>query len=79
MRRGVYEHKQKKIQGFTKRYNLVKLVYYEKTSDVKIAIQREKQLKNWHREWKTNLIKSENPGFEDLSQDWYSDLEMSNR
>lgn len=66
----VYEHKNKLIDGFTSKYNISKLVYYEETNDVNSALQREKQFKNWHREWKINLIKSQNPNFEDLNNDF---------
>ncbi len=55
-------------EGFTKKYNLTKLVYFEETSDVKSAIEREKQLKNWHRDWKTSLINQFNPNWDDLSE-----------
>ncbi|MEW6109448.1 MAG: GIY-YIG nuclease family protein [Nitrospirota bacterium] len=51
----MFEHKNKLMEGFTKKYNLVKLVYCEAASDVESAIRREKQLKNWHRDWKINL------------------------
>ena len=64
--RRIYEHKQKFVQGFSKQYNLTKLVYYEQYDDIKIAIKREKQLKNWHRDWKIELIKKVNPTFYDL-------------
>jgi putative endonuclease len=64
----MFEHKNKLVEGFTKRYNLMKLVYYEVTEDVKSAITREKQLKNWHRDWKINLINQFNPEWEDLSE-----------
>jgi len=67
------EHKQKLIEGFSKKYNLNKLVYFETGSDVRGAIEREKQLKNWHRDWKLNLIREKNPKMKDLSDDW--DLE----
>jgi putative endonuclease len=63
----MYEHKNKLIEGFTKKYNLTKLVYYEETKDVESAIAREKQLKNWHREWKINLVIGFNPEWKDLS------------
>jgi putative endonuclease len=66
--RRMYEHKNKMIDGFTKRYNLTKLVYFEETSDVKSAIEREKQLKNWHRDWKIGLINQLNPNWNDLSE-----------
>ncbi|MBL7159323.1 GIY-YIG nuclease family protein [Candidatus Microgenomates bacterium] len=62
----VYEHKQGLVKGFSKKYKLHKLLYYEIFDDIYEAIKREKQLKNWHREWKLNLIKSKNPSFKDL-------------
>jgi putative endonuclease len=65
----MYEHKSKMIDGFTKKYNLTRLVYFEETSDVQSAIEREKQLKNWHREWKMNLISRFNPDWKDLSEE----------
>ena len=64
----IYEHKNKLVDGFTSKYNIDKLVYFEDTSDIKSAIAREKQLKNWHREWKINLIKSQNSDLKDLSE-----------
>ncbi len=66
LKRRIYEHKNKIIEGFSKKYNLYKLVYYETTQDINSAIQREKQLKNWHREWKINLINKFNPEYRDL-------------
>jgi len=68
----VYEHKNKLVDGFTKKYNITKLVYYESTPDVSSAIKREKQLKNWHRQWKINLIESMNSEWQDLSSNWLS-------
>jgi putative endonuclease len=68
LERRMFEHKNKLVEGFTKRYNLMKLVYYEVTEDVQSAIRREKQLKNWHRDWKINLINQFNPGWNDLSE-----------
>jgi len=68
LERRIYEHKNKMIDGFTKKYNLTKLVYDEATTDVRSAIEREKQLKNWHREWKMNLIKEFNPEWKDLDE-----------
>ena len=62
----IWEHKGKFVDGFTKKYNLNKLVYYEVASDIEVAILREKQLKRWHRQWKINLIREFNPTFEDL-------------
>ncbi|PIU83224.1 MAG: excinuclease ABC subunit C, partial [Elusimicrobia bacterium CG06_land_8_20_14_3_00_38_11] len=65
----MYEHKNKLVKGFTEKYNLTKLVYYEVTSDIISAIKREKQLKNWHRDWKIKLINDFNPEWKDLSID----------
>lgn len=62
----VYEHKSKLVKGFTEKYNVNKLIYFEEYKDIKEAIKREKQLKNWHRGWKLNLIKTMNPNFKDL-------------
>lgn len=64
--RRTYEHKLGLIDGFTKRYNVNRLVYYETHPNLKSAIKREKQLKNWHREWKINLIESVNKDWKDL-------------
>ena len=69
MQKRIYEHKNKLVKGFSEKYNLCKLVYYEETNDIKLAIAREKQLKIWRRQWKVNLITSENPGFVDLNID----------
>ena len=62
----IYEHKNKKVAGFTAKYNVDKLVYYEVYNEVEEAIKREKQLKNWHHDWKMNLIMKNNPKFDDL-------------
>ena len=70
LERRVYEHKNKLVEGFTAKYNLSKLVYFEETGSIESAILREKQLKRWHRDWKINLIKENNPNFNDLSEDW---------
>ena len=67
LERRIFEHKNKLVEGFTKKYNLNKLVYYEATSDIDGALEREKQLKNWHRDWKINLINSSNTAWKDLS------------
>ena len=67
--RRIFEHKNKLVEGFTKKYNLSKLVYYEVTNDINSALEREKQLKNWHRDWKINLINSFNPVWKDLGTD----------
>jgi putative endonuclease len=65
----VYQHRDEEVEGFTKRYHLKYLVYYENAGSLSDAIAREKQLKNWHREWKINLIKSVNPKMKDLSKE----------
>jgi len=70
--RRMYEHKNRLVNGFSKRYNLNKLLYYEKTRDIEAAILREKKLKNWHRQWKLNLIKENNREFKDLSAEWFN-------
>ena len=65
--RRVFEHKSKEIPGFTCRYNLDKLVYYEDYTDIKQAIAREKQLKGWKRQRKNSLVNDFNPEWKDLS------------
>ena len=67
LERRIYEHKNKLIEGFTKKYNVNKLVYFETTSDVKSAIEREKQIKGYTRLKKEKLIDSQNFNREDLS------------
>ena len=62
----IYEHKNNIIDGFTKKYSIHKLVYYEITDDIESAIRREKQLKKWNRKWKINLIENSNPKWIDL-------------
>jgi putative endonuclease len=64
--RRVYEHKTKVVPGFTKKYDITKVVYYEIFDDPLSAIEREKKLKKWRRDWKIRLIEEENPGWADL-------------
>lgn len=71
LNRRIYEHKNKLLDGFSKKYNLTKFVYFESTKDISEAIRREKQLKNWKREWKIELIEKDNPEWKDLSEDWF--------
>ena len=71
LRRRVWQHKQKQVEGFTKRYNITQLVFYEETPDVNAAITREKQIKGWVRRKKIALIEENNPDWNDLSSDWY--------
>jgi len=77
LERRVYEHKNSLVKGFTSKYKITKLVYYEMTNDVNTALNREKQLKNWRREWKINLIESLNPEWKDLSEEWIRDSDIS--
>ena len=70
LQKRILEHKNKVVEGFTKKYNVDRLVYYELTENVESALNREKQLKRWHRQWKINLIKEMNPEFKDLSENW---------
>lgn len=67
LERRIYEHKNGLLEGFSKKYKVNKLVYFEQGFDINEAIYREKQLKNWHRDWKMNLIKEVNPDLKDLS------------
>ena len=66
LQKRIWEHKNKVVEGFTEKYNVDRLVYYEQTEDVETALNREKQLKRWHRQWKINLIKEFNPEMKDL-------------
>lgn len=61
-----WQYKEKVVKGFTEKYNISRLVYYEATEDVYSAIRREKQLKKWNRAWKIRLIEEKNPQWEDL-------------
>lgn len=71
LHRRVHEHRQKLVPGFTQKYNLTWLAYYEETSDVKSAIAREKQIKKWRRSKKVALIESKNPHWRDLAMAWF--------
>ena len=68
--RRIYEHKNKLVEGFTKKYNVDELVYFETTNDVLAAIEREKQIKKWRREKKNQLVVGTNPEWKDLSSEW---------
>ena len=74
LKRRVYEHKQKLREGFTKKYNVTRLAYYEETSDVQTALSREKEIKKWRRSKKIALIKKINPKWQDLSAEWYDEF-----
>ena len=71
LERRLYEHKNELADGYTKKYHIHKLVYFEYTTDVRAALEREKQLKGWTRAKKDALIEKENPNWEDLSMAWY--------
>jgi putative endonuclease len=70
LERRIYEHKQKLVPGFTAKYNIDRLVYFETTDDINAAIYREKQIKGWLRSKKLALIASVNPTWDDLSEAW---------
>ena len=70
LERRVYEHKNKIIKGFTAKYNVNKLVYFDYTEDVRSAISREKQIKGWSRLKKNELIENTNPKWKDLSEEF---------
>jgi len=71
LERRVLEHKRKLVPGFTSKYNIDRLVYFPTFGDIRIAIQREKQIKGWLRAKKVALIVARNPTWQDLSQDWF--------
>ena len=77
LQRRIYEHKNKLVEGFTKRYNITKLVYYQTTNSIESAIKREKQLKNWKRAWKIELIESVNKDWDDLSEEWFDTIQKA--
>ena len=64
----VHQHQTGVLDGFTKKYGVKDLVYFEPSEDVRVALEREKQLKKWNREWKIRLIEKENPAWRDLSK-----------
>ena len=70
LQRRLYAHKNHLVKGFSNKYNTHKLVYYEYTGDVRVALDREKQLKGWTRAKKNALINKMNPAWRDLSDDW---------
>ena len=71
LERRMFEHKNKLVEGFTEKYSLSKLVYFDMYPQVKDAILREKRLKKWKRQWKINLIEEDNPNWNDLAFDWF--------
>ncbi len=69
LERRIHEHKLKSVKGFTEKYNVNKLVYFEETHDIRMAVSRERELKKWRREKKNALVKQMNPDWEDLAKD----------
>jgi putative endonuclease len=74
LQRRVYEHKMGIQKGFTQKYGVSMLVYFEEFQFIEEALQREKNMKKWKRNWKIKLIEKENPLWKDLSKDWYDDI-----
>ena len=72
----VYEHKNNLVDGFTKKYHVHQLVYYEKTNEINTAIAREKQIKKWKRQWKIELIEKFNPDWQDFYYDFLDKYEF---
>ncbi len=69
--RRIQEHKTKQVKGFTSKYSINLLVYYEQHHNYDEAFERERQLKKWNRKWKLELIEKSNPDWEDLSKEWF--------
>ena len=70
LERRMFEHKNKLIEEFTKKYGLNKLLYFESYQYLDDAIKREKNMKKWKRQWKIDLLEKENTNWKDLSKDW---------
>ena len=79
LQRRIFEHKSKLVEGFTKKYNVTRLVYYEVTDDARAAITREKQIKGWLRVKKVALVESVNPNWKDLSEEISGKVDSSLR
>jgi putative endonuclease len=71
LQRRMFEHRASLVKGFSKRYNANRLVYFEAAEEALVAIAREKQIKAWTRKKKVELIERQNPGWRDLSADWF--------
>ena len=72
LERRFFEHKNKLIKGFSSKYNLDKLIYFEEHQFIEEAKKREKNMKKWKRAWKINLVVKENPNWDDLAKNWYN-------
>ena len=79
LERRMYEHKNKLVQGFTQKYNVDKLVYFEETRDVYAALEREKEIKKWRREKKNALVLKDNEEWRDLSEGWLEDFSLRSK
>ena len=79
LERRLYEHKHKLVPGFTSKYNVSKLVYYEHTPDIHAALAREKEIKKWRREKKNDLVGSMNPVWQELSLDGVEDFSLRSK
>jgi len=77
LERRLAEHQMKHIPGFTSRYAVNRLVYFESTPNISAAIEREKKIKSWNRTKKIDLIESINPQWDDLSSNWYGPVKSS--
>jgi len=77
LERRLYEHRNNLIEGFTNKYNVHYLVYYEDVNDIQSALQREKQLKRWTRKWKLELTEKVNPAWRDLANDFNLEINKS--
>jgi putative endonuclease len=76
LQRRILEHKAGKGSQFSTKYKTFDLLYFEQLNGMQNAIDREKQLKNWHKDWKWNIIKEENPNLIDIASDWFSKNEI---
>ena len=70
----IYQHREGLVEGFTKKYGVKRLVYYEEYATAFNAINREKRLKKWPRVWKINLIRTDNPDWNDLAAEWHPEM-----
>jgi putative endonuclease len=73
----VYEHKRGLIRGFTSRYRVTRLVYFEEFADIRVAIAREKEIKGWKRSRKVSLVGERNPTWQDLAEDWFPEPSLA--
>lgn len=73
LERRLAEHKSEKIEGFTRKYNVNKLVHFEEFGAIELTIIREKEIKGWRREKKNDLVEKHNPQWKDISDEWYPD------